>query len=197
MVITRAQDIWRADTPPQGLARTGLPSSNSTPPTVADPLWVVSMPFISNRSVYGLYKHTMYRILTCGWFWDRTRMPGRMRDQFAEARVWIRQAWRRQVFAPPPLDCNEAGETVVCEGCERLDACKSRGADADADARKRAWCADFADYAAEDPQDPLREVGVVLGYLITMGDWWCADCLDERARAWEAARMRWWETLDG
>ncbi|OJT03846.1 hypothetical protein TRAPUB_5469 [Trametes pubescens] len=142
-----------------------------------------------------LVKPAFSTLLRSYTFWDalkhsRTRIPLPETDilRLYEARRAMGRAWRLLVLAPPLAECC-APERAVASGM----ACKVLGT-----ARAGEWCAFWIErrYVEQGAHDPWRGVDVMKLVCADLRATWCWWCLEERARAWDAALLEWWNQLD-
>lgn len=142
-------------------------------------------------------KRAFYELLRNPSFWDmlvnkraNVKLPDADVITLYHARHILQQEWRALALAPTSPES-------VCLGTQEQQRCASS-----IPARSAGrWQSHFVQTGdlEKGALDPVCYVDVILeGPLFkrTEGPW-CSACFAERKAAWEGAKARWWDTLDG
>ncbi|KAL1948027.1 hypothetical protein VTO73DRAFT_12102 [Trametes versicolor] len=180
----RLRTLWSARVPLRNSKRKGL--SNA----------ITIIALTRECRIPELLKRAFYEVLRNPSFWEAVvakRDSLKILDadllNLYHAREVLQRQWRTLLFAPPGSAC--LGSATQPQRCLYNTPAE----------RAAHWRSHFIETAELEKgvADPVYYVDALLDgpFLQQPNGTWCKACLADRKAAWSAAKIQWWDMLDG
>lgn len=147
--------------------------------------------------VPSLLKSAFYELVRSAQFWtaaskDRQAITLSDADLLTlyHARHELQCKWRSFALQPPP-SCSASSSSQV-SGCVTGEH-KRR-------VEWQAFIMGLPDVLGTEPVDPINALQALNSNAMVQGALkktkWCKDCVSERKKAWQQAKIQWWDALD-